>query len=155
IETHDYHSGPIGGPDLTIDEQNFQAALATLSNPKLRWGIYAGIGCQDYSAMLTQVAEILQAPVATSISGKGTISDAHPLAVGGGYAPQGTPTAEEIFGDVDGVLAIGVRYSEVSTAFYNIPKHKHLIQVDANPNNIGRVVKPEVGVEGDAGIFLA
>jgi acetolactate synthase I/II/III large subunit len=155
IETHDYHNGPLAGPDLFIHEQNFQAALAKLSNPKLRWGIYAGIGCQDYAPMLTQVAEILQAPVATSVSGKGAISDGHPLSVGWGYGPFGTTAAEETFADVDGVLAIGVRYSEVSTAFYNIPKHKHVIQVDANPNNIGRVVDAEIGVEGDAGIFLS
>jgi acetolactate synthase-1/2/3 large subunit len=156
IESHDYHNGPISGPELTIDEQNLQAAIAKLSNPKIRWGIYAGIGCQDYAAMLTQAAEILQAPVATSVSGKGAISDAHPLAVGWGYGPQGTPTAEEIFKkEVDGVLAIGVRYSEVSTAFYNIPQHKHVIHVDANPNNLGRIVKADIGVAGDAGIFLS
>ena len=83
------------------------------------------------------VAELLQAPVATSVSGKGCIPDAHPLAVGWGYGKQGTRAAERAFKDVDLVLAVGVRYSEVSTANYAIPQHDTLIHVDANPQQPG------------------
>jgi acetolactate synthase-1/2/3 large subunit len=154
IEVHKFNDGPVGPPPLAFDEQAFQCALALLSDRKLRWGIYAGLGCMDFPELLAQVAELLQAPVATSVSGKGVISDCHPLAVGWGYGPQGTVTAEHIFKHVDGVLAIGVKYSEVSTAYYNIPKHKHLIQVDANPHNLGAIVKPDVCVLADAGLFL-
>ena len=95
----------------------------------------------DYAPALVQAAELLQAPVATSVSGKGVIPENHPLAVGWGYGPQGTRTAEEVFKEVDLVLAIGVRYSEVSTAFYSIPRHHHLIHVDINPDNLGRIVQ--------------
>ena len=116
-------------------------------------GIYAGMGCMDYSAALTKVAELLQAPVATSVSGKGVIDECHPLAVGWGYGPQATRTAENAFQAVDVVLAIGVRYSEVSTGCYSIPPHRCLIHVDANPNNLGRIVKPAVCVNADAGVF--
>ena len=35
-----------------------------------------------------------------------------------------------------------------------IPQPKHLIHVDANPNNLGRVLKPDVCVHADAGLFL-
>ena len=111
------------------------------------------MGCMDFSSSLTKVAELLQAPVATSVSGKGAIDECHPLAVGWGYGPQATRTAENAFKAVDLVLAIGVRYSEVSTGCYSIPPHR-VIHVDANPNNIGRIVKPEVCVNADAGVFL-
>src|SRR5262249_33935109 len=104
---------------------------------------------------LVQVAELLQAPVATSVSGKGVIDECHPLAVGWGYGPQGTRAAENAFKEVDLVLAIGVRYSEVSTAFYAIPHHRHVIQVDANARNLGVIVKTEVCVHADAGVFFA
>jgi acetolactate synthase-1/2/3 large subunit len=154
IDSCKYQSAPLGEPAPAFDEAAFQNALGLLSNTKLRVGIYAGLGCMDFSTELARVAEILQAPVATSVSGKGAISECHPLAVGWGYGPQGTHTAERAFKDVEIVLAIGVRYSEVSTAFYAIPKHPYVIQVDANPHNLGRVVKTDVCVHADAGLFL-
>ena len=123
-----------------FDEQAYRRALAHLSDRRRRVGIYAGLGCVDAGPSLAAVAELLQAPVATSVSGKGCISDAHPLAVGWGYGKQGTRAAEAAFKDVDLVLAIGVRYSEVSTANYAIPKHDVLIHVDINPQNLGRNV---------------
>src|SRR6185503_17410644 len=105
-------------------------ALTHLADRKRRVGIYAGMGCVEAGPALAAVAEMLQAPVATSVSGKGVIPDAHPLAVGWGYGKQGTRAAEQAFKHVDVVLAIGVRYSEVSTANYAIPKHDKLIHVD-------------------------
>ncbi len=153
IESAKFSSPPLGPRDVPFDEPAFNCALRLLSNRKVRVGIFAGLGCMDFGDALTKVAEVLQAPVATSVSGKGSISECHPLAVGWGYGPQGTRTAEEAFKNVDLVLAVGVRYSEVSTGFYAIPPHR-VIQVDANPNNLGKVVKPEVCVHADAGVFL-
>jgi acetolactate synthase-1/2/3 large subunit len=154
IEEAKVHSLPPGPREVPFDEPAFACAVKLLSNRKLRVGIYAGLGCMDCPDALQRAAEMLQAPVATSVSGKGTINECHPLAVGWGYGPQGTRTAEQAFACVDVVLAIGVRYSEVSTAFYAIPKHRHVIHVDANANNLGRVVKADVCVHADAGIFL-
>jgi acetolactate synthase-1/2/3 large subunit len=155
IASHHYHCPPMPPPGRPLDEGALQRALALLSNPRNRIGIYAGLGCMDYSNELTHAAEILQAPVATSVSGKGVISDGHPLAVGWGYGPQGTRTAEAVFKDIDVVLAIGVRFSEVSTAFYAIPKNHQVIHVDINKENIARVVPTAVCVHADAGQFLA
>src|SRR5205085_12589613 len=111
-------------------------------------------GCMDYSPAMVEVAELLQAPVATSVSGKGAFPESHPLAVGWGYGPQGTRTAEAVFADVDLVLAVGVRYSEVSTGFYSDPQSPCLIHVDANAENLGRVMKTSVCVHADAGVLL-
>jgi acetolactate synthase-1/2/3 large subunit len=108
----------------------------------------------DYGAALVRLAETLQAPVSTSMSGKGVIPEDHPLAVGWGYGPQGTKTAEEVFKGIDVLLAIGVRYSEVSTGFYSQPQHRHLIHVDINAENLGRIMRTEVCVHADAGVFL-
>ncbi len=144
---------PLGLP-LPFDEPAYRKALAMLSNRGVRVGIYAGMGCADAGPALAAVAEALQAPVATSVSGKGAIPDAHPLAVGWGYGAQGTRAAERAFKEVDLVLAVGVRYSEVSTANYAIPKHDQLIHVDANPNNLGKNVPASVEVAADARLFL-
>lgn len=141
-------------PPPPFDEAAYRHALGMLADRSQRVGIYAGMGCLDAGPALVAVAELLQAPVATSVSGKGCIPDSHPLAVGWGYGAQGTRAAERAFKDVDLVLAIGVRYSEVSTANYAIPRHDRLIHVDANPHNLGRNVPACVKVWADSGVFL-
>lgn len=138
-----------------FDERAYHHALSLLANRRLKIGLFAGAGCANATAELAAVAELLQAPVATSVSGKGVISDNHPLAVGWGYGRQGTRAAEQTFLDRDVVLAVGVRYSEVSTANYHVPPHDHVIHVDINPENIGRNVETSVGVHADARVFLA
>lgn len=153
-DTFDFNNPPPPLPPVPWDENAYAQAMTLLADRSKRIGIYAGIGCQDASAELVAVAEMLQAPVATSVSGKGSIPETHPLSVGWGYGSYGTKTAEKTFEKVDVVLAVGVKYSEVSTANYAIPDHPCLIHVDANPNNIGRNVKTAVGVNADARVFL-
>jgi acetolactate synthase-1/2/3 large subunit len=153
-EVWDYDCPVPPPPPLPFDETGYRRALGLLSDRRLRVGIYAGMGCLDAAPSLAAVAETLQAPVATSVSGKGAISDGHPLAVGWGYGPQGTRAAEQTFKELDVVLAVGVRYSEVSTANYSIPRDHRIIHVDANPNNIGRNVPTCVGVNADSRLFL-
>ena len=140
---------------LPFDEAGYRRAQGLLSNRRLRVGIYAGMGCLDVGPQLAEVAEVLQAPVATSVSGKGSIPDGHPLAVGWGYGAQGTRAAERAFKDVDLVVAVGVKYSEVSTANYAIPRHNRLIHVDANPHNLGKNIPATVCLHGDARVFFA
>ena len=108
----------------------------------------------NHSADLVALAEVLQAPVATSIAGKGAMPENHPLAVGWGYGPQGTVAAEMAFKNVDLVLALGVKFSEVSTGYYSLPRHRHLIHVDINSDNLGRIMPTSVCVHADMGVFL-
>jgi acetolactate synthase-1/2/3 large subunit len=154
IETARFCSGPLEPIALPWDEGAFLHALGLLSNRRLKVGIYAGLGCMNYGPSLVRVAEMLQAPVATSISGKGAIPENHPLSVGWGYGPQGTKTSEEVFKHIDLVLAVGVRFSEVSTGVYSLPQSRHLIHVDINPENLGRIMHADVCVNADAGLFL-
>ncbi len=159
IESHDYNTPPADALGTPFDEAAFQASIALLSNRKKKIGIYAGQGCLDFSGELTALAEMLQAPVATSVSGKGAICETHPLSVGWGYGAQATGAAENVFTamchGVDILLAIGVRFSEVSTGFYGLPKIPHVIHVDANADNLGKVVKADVCVHADAGVYIA
>jgi acetolactate synthase-1/2/3 large subunit len=141
-------------PPLPLDEQAMARALAMLQNLRFRVGIYAGNGCMDYSQSLIRLAEILQAPVATSISGKGSFPEDHPLSVGWGYGSQASPVAQKVFRAVDLVLALGVKYGEVSTGYYSQPHRPHLIHVDINKDNLGRVMPTDVCVHADAGRFL-
>ncbi|HYV35149.1 MAG TPA: thiamine pyrophosphate-binding protein, partial [Gemmataceae bacterium] len=65
---HHYNDGPLGPIPIPVDDANFARALSLLCDQRLRVGIYAGLGCMDYSASLVRVAEMLQAPVATNLS---------------------------------------------------------------------------------------
>jgi acetolactate synthase-1/2/3 large subunit len=154
IEAYHYDSPPLADAGIPWDETAARKALALLSNHRLQVGIYAGLGCMDESESLCAVAELLQAPVATSISGKGAMPENHPLAVGWGYGPQATSTAEHVFRHVDCLLAIGAKFSEVSTGFYSNPQPRHVVHVDANSCNLGKVLKTDVCVNADAGVFL-
>jgi acetolactate synthase-1/2/3 large subunit len=137
-----------------FDESAYIRVVRHLMDRRRRVGIYAGLGCVEAGPALAAVAELLQAPVATSVSGKGCIPDSHPLAVGWGYGKQGTRAAEAAFKEVDLVLAVGVRFSEVSTASFAIPRHDVLIHVDVNPQNLGRNVPAHVTLCADSRVFL-
>ena len=65
IETSRFSSQPLPSPGIPFDEACFSEALCLLKNAKLRVGIYAGIGCQDFSDELTTLAEVLKVKKAT------------------------------------------------------------------------------------------
>ena len=162
IEAADYRVPPPAVALPVFDEAAFQKALGLLADKSQRIGIYAGFGCMAFSDDLTAVAELLQAPVSTSVSGKGAIRETHPLAVGWGYGAHASETAEIVFAGERGhpksgittLLAIGVKFSEVSTGYYGNFQPKRVIHVDANPCNLGRVLETDVCVHADAGVFL-
>ena len=162
IEAADFRCPPPAAQLPVFDEATFQKALALLSDKSQRIGIYAGFGCMDFGEDLAAVAELLQAPVATSVSGKGAINESHSLAVGWGYGPHASEPAELVFvgerghpkSGITTLLAIGVKFSEVSTGYYGNFQPKHVIHVDANPCNLGRVLETDVCVHADAGVFL-
>ncbi len=52
------------------------------------------------------------------------------------------------------MLAVGVRYSEVSTASYAIPRHDFLIHVDINPQNLARNVPAQLTLCADSRLFF-
>ncbi|MFO0936051.1 MAG: thiamine pyrophosphate-binding protein [Gemmataceae bacterium] len=164
IETADFHAGPAADCGVPFDEAAFQRAVALLADRTQRVGLYVGLGCMDQGASLAAVAEMLQAPIATSISGKGSIPESHPLAVGWGFGSHASKVAETVFAKdhrhplktgITTLLAIGVKFSEVSTGYYGNPIPKHVIHVDIHEKNLGQIVKSDVCVHADAGLFLS
>ena len=103
---------------------------------------------------LTDVAEALGVPVATTTKGRGNVPEDHPLCLGmvGQY---GTITSNKVFRDADAVLAVGCRLSDVSTLTWSlISPGARIIQVDIDPNEMARQYPVDLGILADARSFL-
>ena len=135
------------------DKSKIDAIAARLKAAK-QIGIYAGAGAFDAHRALVALAEILGAPVANTISGKGVIPEDHPLSVGFGYGPFGDSMAEKAMAQADLILAVACKFGEVATGSYGMPDDKPLIHIDINPNVLGTNIKPEISLAADAGLVL-
>lgn len=74
----------------------------------------------------------------------------HPLSVGFGFGPSGTPIAEEVFSECDLVLAIACKFGEVATSAYGFEPPRNLIHIDINPEVLGRNLPAAITLESDA-----
>ena len=116
----------------TGDDQSKIAQITDMLINARLCGIYAGKGALSASEQVKHIAELLSIPVATNISGKGVIPEDHELAVGFGFGPSGSSTAEKIFNQCDVVLALGCKFSEMSTGKWFMKVPSSLIHIDTN-----------------------
>ena len=107
--------------------------------------IYAGGGVNLSGAheALHAVAEYLQAGVACTAEGKGAVSDHSDLSLGAAFWRDSPLRAAIHAADV--VLAVGSRLALVSFA-----PETRIVQIDADPEEIGRTHKNTQGLVGDA-----
>jgi len=113
-------------------------------------GLYAGAGCLSAGEELLRLAEALDAPVATSLSGLGLVPHIHPLAVGFGPGPAGTPLAQDALARCDLLLAVGCRFSEAATGGLRLAEGVDLVHVDIEPAALGRHAACRIGVAAPA-----
>ena len=109
------------------------------------------------SADLRVLCERLGAPVATSRSGIGSISTAHPRSAGmlGFY---GTDTARDAIGAADLVLIVGCALGEQTTFGWRadlFADGAQRVQIEADPSQINRVYRVDQGIVGSAAAVLA
>ena len=147
-----------GGTARLFDEEGVKKAAAYLIAAK-RPVIIAGWGVALSRAAneLTELAQLLQAPVATSPKAKGIFPESHPLSLGVlGFA--GNPVAREyiIENDVDVLLGVGTSFSEMMTGGWDerLRPSNHLIHLDIDFGKIGRNYCTSVGLVGDARMTL-
>jgi acetolactate synthase-1/2/3 large subunit len=126
--------------------------LSTASKPV----IFAGNGVllSEATDELRELAELADVPVATTLMGKGAFPEDHPLALGM-TGIWGTRAANETTQEADVVLAIGTGFGEADCSSwkpgitFNIPPAR-LIQIDIEPDEIGKIYPVAVGIVGDA-----
>jgi len=130
--------------------------LAKAQSPLVYVG--GGILLSCASEELGQFVEHMGLPVAHSLMGKGALRDDHPLVLGmSGF--WGTELVNQSCLNADCILAIGTRFKEADCSSwyqgytFNIPDSK-LIQIDIEPQEIGRNYPVEIGAIADAKIAL-
>jgi sulfoacetaldehyde acetyltransferase len=135
-------------------EQSLNAAaelLATAKFPVILCG--GGVVMGDAEREAIELAELLQAPVASSYLHNDSFPARHPLWCGPlGY--QGSKAAMKLIAKADVVLALGTRLGPFGTLpQYGLdywPKNAKIIQIDADAKMLGLVKTTTVGICGDA-----
>jgi acetolactate synthase-1/2/3 large subunit len=101
---------------------------------------------------LQALAERLDAPVITTVDGRGALSEEHPLCIGNYYQSAGIYQAIR---DAEVTLAIGTRFAVgVDGQGARFVPPGDLIQIDIDPNMIGRTHPATLGLAADARLAL-
>src|SRR5213083_1165976 len=126
------------------------AALVAAERPV----IYAGQGVHYAQAwsQLRQLAELLEAPVTTSLQGKSAFPENHPLSLGSG----GRSVSKQLhhfLTNADLIFGIGCSFA---TTNYGVPmpKGKKLVHATLDPLDINKDVRAEMALVGDAALTL-
>ncbi|HWA38756.1 MAG TPA: thiamine pyrophosphate-binding protein [Burkholderiales bacterium] len=106
---------------------------------------------------LQALAERLGAPVATTISGQGSLSEEHPLALGVVGSNGGTPQTRAVVQEADLVVFVGCRAGSVTTERwrYPVPGKATIVHIDVDPAVIGANYKVDAALVGDAKLVLS
>jgi acetolactate synthase-1/2/3 large subunit len=122
--------------------------LAAAERPMIIAG--GGVIASNASEELLAVAELLMAPVATTLMGKGAIPENHPLATGL-LGMHGTVASNNLIQEADVVLAVGIRFSDRTTGKMDefCPDAK-IIHIDIDAAEIGKNVEADVPIVADA-----
>jgi sulfoacetaldehyde acetyltransferase len=135
-------------------EQSLDEAARLLAGAKFPVIVTGGgVVMGDAHAEALALAELLQAPVATSYLHNDAFPATHPLWCGAlGY--QGSKAAMRLLSRADVVLALGTRLGPFGTLpQYGIeywPANAAVIQIDADAKMLGLVKRISVGICGDA-----
>jgi acetolactate synthase-1/2/3 large subunit len=127
---------------------------AALLDSAARPVILAGGGVRRSAggpAALTALAELVGAPVVSTVGGKGAIRFDHPLSAASWIEDRYTT---ELMEDADVLLAVGTAMGEVTSNYYTFRPRGRLIHVDAEPRVL-EANHPGLGIHADAGLALA
>ena len=153
-----YSRGEVGElaaipPRLEKPEAVLVDAAAALLGRAGRPLIIAGGGVvlAGASQQLTALAERLAAPVLTTVEGRGSISEDHPLSLG----PNTDLAAmDPVIAGADVVLAVGTRFQQNNNIHKWLTIPGQLVHLDADAAMIGLIHPVEVGLVGDARLGL-
>ena len=129
-------------PDEEVLAQAKQL-LAQAQHPVLLLG-GGSLGAGD---SLTRLAEQLDAPVVTSLNGRGAIPESHPLSLG---ASLRLPAAHELLNTADLVVVIGSKVGEAELWGGEIAPTGDVIRIDRIESQLHKNVAATVAIQADA-----
>ena len=146
-----YHPAPVmrSAPEASAVKRAAELLLAAE-----RPVIYAGQGVHYAKAwaVLRELAELLEAPVTSSLGGKSAFPENHPLALGcaGRAIPQ---TVYQFLTKADVIFGIGCSFT--STNFgVKMPRGKMIIHATLDPLDVNKDIEATHALIGDAGLTL-
>jgi len=106
-------------------------------------------------AILEKAATLLNAPVCTTVSGKGSLSERHPLCAGVVGANGGVVATREVVQQADLVIFIGCRAGSTTTEHWKNPSREiPIVHIDVDPSVISANYQTAHAVVGDAHLAL-
>ncbi len=113
-----------------------------------------GVIISNASRDLLKLAELMMLPVATTLMGKGSIPETHPLSLGM-VGMHGMAQANTLILESDVLLAVGTRFSDRTTARVDgFCPDTQIIHIDIDSAEIGKNVKIDLPIVADAGKTL-
>lgn len=148
----DYQTYPAHRP--VADHGRLRKAIDTLLDAR-KPVIVCGQGAliSQASAIVQELAEILQIPVATTTPGKGAIPETHPLALRVIGARGGMEYSNQYVNEADTVFFIGTNTDSSSTdhwRLYGDPARKTFLHLDIAEAHVGNNFPLKVAMVGDA-----
>ena len=128
--------------------------LAASSRPIIVAG--GGTVASGAFSELKEFAETFALPVLTSLSGRTSLPDDHPLAAGG-MGLHRTAVSKKLLTEADFVLGLGCRFGEMETNWapsYSVPADACFVQVDVDPSEMRHSFVPEIAITGDIRLVL-
>jgi len=124
--------------------------LKQAKNPMM----FVGWGALGANPELIELAELLCAPVSTTLQGKSAFPNSHPLYTSVGLGASSKPSAQWALEKHDLLLAIGTRFGEIATGSYGLDQPKNLIHIDINSEVFNKNYKATLAIEADATIAV-
>jgi len=110
-----------------------------------------GVDWSGAQKEVQELAELLSLPVAASYTAKGVFPENHPLALGC-LGAGSRPYSRKFFLESDLILALGTTFSEGTTLGFGnriIPDKAKIIQIDIDPDELGRNYPTQLAVQAD------
>lgn len=134
---------------VTVPARDHLQLAADLLNAGNRVAILAGIGALDAGELLLEAGQRLNAPIVHSLRGKELLPDDHPFNAGGIGLLGGRPGVEAI-AECDVLLMVGTDFPYRDF----LPRKIPVVQLDRNPEHIGRRCPVKAGLCGDTAATL-